>query len=764
MSDPSPYASGALELWEAGWRGILPLPRRAKAWPPTGYTGAGGTDPSYPDIHAWAENHSGNIALRMPPNVIGIDVDAYGDKKGATTMSHSRTAWGELPPTWRITSRDDGISGIALYQVPPGLAWPGEVGPGVEILQRTHRYAVAPPSIHPEGRAYRWITPGGATSLTPPRPSELPEMPESWVIGLTMGESAAIANRGATTYQQAATWLACRTAPTAKPCKRMAEVRDVATTEMRGNAHNTARSALAASSRLAEGGHRGCVTAVATVKAAFLAEATDPRRKAGGMKVRTRAEADREWADLLTSAVDLVINNPSPGDTCDCDGLLTDWIIGDDKPAEPAPPEATQPHTGRQAPDGFTDGAAFIFGQPAVERIWGDGDRVLWAAGEALMIAGPPGVGKTTVCGQVVAELLGLGLGELFGLPVRPARRVLYLAMDRPRQIARSLRRHFRESDSETLCERLLVWEGPPPADVAKNTDLLKSMAVLVGADVIVVDSLKDAIVGLTDDAIAAGYNRARQTALAAGVDVLELHHMRKSGDNGAKPNTLADIYGSAWITAGIGSCVVLWGKAGDPIIDLLHLKTPMEDCGPMRLVHDHTRGVTGLLDDTDPVSVANGFGREWFTAKDFAERFLEVSDPGKADVEKMRRRLDRMAVAGLLDVERGDRAKGRGSASRWRARSHAGSHAPSRGGHGTDSGSHADPNLSTNRSHGEVTEVTEEVTDGRGSVKTPPANPTATTMTFDPTCYHCGKALPAAYALAKAEDWICTTCAKEWA
>lgn len=747
MND-SPYATAAIDLLNAGWHGVLPLPPRAKKYPPNGYTGSTGVDPSGADIYAWAEQHPGNVALRMPPDVIGVDVDAYGEKQGAATMSRSRVAWGPLPPTWRITSRDDGVSGILLYRVPVGLAWPGEIGPGVEILQRGHRYAVAPPSIHPEGRAYRWIDPQGIVTIAPPHPDELPELPTTWIDGLTGGREAQIANRGSTSYRQAVTWLACRAAPTEKPCRRMAEVRDEAAGDIKGSAHNTARRALASLARLAEGGHRGGITVATGIKAMFVAEATDPRRAAGGMRVRTGNEAEREWADLLTSAVDLVIHNPNPGEVCDCDGALTAAIIAQPSPTvEDDNDDGPSPSSSWRPPDGFTDGATFIFGQPAVQPIWGDGERVMWAHGEALQIAGPPGVGKTTLCGQIVRELVGLGQGDLLGMPIRTAGRVLYLAMDRPRQIARSLRRHFRASDAEILCEKLLVWEGPPPQDVAKNPDLLKNMATLVGADVVIVDSLKDAVVGLTDDTVAAGYNRARQTLLAAGIDLLELHHMRKSGDNGNKPNTLSDVYGSAWITAGIGSCVVLWGKAGDLIVDLLHLKTPLDDCGPIRLIHDHHRGVTGILDGTDPLAVANGFGGAWFTARDYAMRLLETDSPSRADVEKARRQLERLTASGLLDMDKMPTSNGQ-HASRWHEKVTT-AHAPSHG----------------SRHEGHVEHVTEgheghvKGHEGTGSYKDPPCTSHAVTVT--PTCYSCGKKLPASMAAMKAEDWLCASCAR---
>jgi len=76
---------------------------------------------------------------------------------------------------------------------------------------------------------------------------------------------------------------------------------------------------------------------------------------------------------------------------------------------------------------------------------------------------------------------------------VVPGRRVLYLAMDRPHQIRRAFR---------LLDQNLVIWKGPPPADLAKHTEILNELAEQADADVVVVDSLKDAAVGLSEDEV----------------------------------------------------------------------------------------------------------------------------------------------------------------------------------------------------------------------------------------------------------------------
>lgn len=672
-----PYATAAETYWGAGWRGILPLPARAKKHPPKGYTGQDGRAPSFPDIFTWSEGPQGegNIALRMPAHVIGIDVDDYGDKHGGETLSLAEAAHGELPPTWRTTSRDDGVSGIRLYRIPEGLAWPGEIGPSIELIRVDHRYAVVWPSVHPEGRTYRWISPDGLTSTTVPDPDQLPLLPESWVAAYTGGALATHTPRVAVQHSDAIAWIAGRDHATATMCTRMERALEQHAADLPGSAHNSTRDAVLRVARLAEEGHHGSVHALAEVRRRFLADATSPNRAILGTHRRSQSDAVYEFGDLVASGVGVVLGAPSGLVTCDCFGQLAAWTTAATPPPPGTPPAASPPIDGTSAldpapealpttstaPDAvstdtpvaqrFKDGATFILDTPeALPNIWGHGDDCLWAQGEALMICGPPGVGKTTLCGQVVRGLIGLQ-DEVLGLPVRTAaKRVLYLAMDRPAQIARGLRRAFDESDREVLAERLRFWEGPPPGDVAKHPTVLLSLAELAEADVIVIDSVKDAAIGLTEDEVGAAYNRARQNCLAHGVEVLELHHMVKRGANGAKPKELADVYGSAWLTAGAGSVLLLWGAAGDPIVEALHLKQPAGEVGPMKLQHDHQNGTTSIFHGTDVLATVLAAGRAGVGPVDVARVMFDSAKPSDSDIEKARRKLNKLVDANLAE------------------------------------------------------------------------------------------------------------------
>lgn len=312
-----------------------------------------------------------------------------------------------------------------------------------------------------------------------------------------------------------------------------------------------------------------------------------------------------------------------------------------------AEPRSAEPQWTNQ----LARGGAFVLDAPATPpAIWGRGDEVVWAAGEALMIVGPSGVGKTTLVDQIVAARLGLVSDEVLGLPVRAGeRRVLYLAMDRPPQISRAMARLFTEAHREVLDERLVVWKGPPPYDFARHPGVLTAMCEQADADTVVVDSLKDAVRKLSDDESGGGYNTARQTALIAGVQVVELHHQRKAGGENKKPSKLDDVYGSTWITAGAGSVLLLWGEAGDPIVELSHLKQPAEPIGPWQVLHDHATGRSAIRHQADLLEMARYQGRAGLTPKAAAVAMFTTDKPTASQIEKARRKLNKLTDDGLM-------------------------------------------------------------------------------------------------------------------
>lgn len=182
-----------------------------------------------------------------------------------------------------------------------------------------------------------------------------------------------------------------------------------------------------------------------------------------------------------------------------------------------------------EAGERFKTGGAFILDAPTeVPAIWGDGDQVLWAEGEALTIVGPIGVGKTTITGQLVRSRIGLA-DSLLGYPVKATQgRVLYLAMDRPRQIARALRRMFAGVDRAVLDEHLVFWEGPPLQDLAKHPEELLRLCLQAHADTVSATEREKSlasvrrIVGAVPGGTGGVVNDERVVAVAEAIEELD--------------------------------------------------------------------------------------------------------------------------------------------------------------------------------------------------------------------------------------------------
>jgi replicative DNA helicase len=301
---------------------------------------------------------------------------------------------------------------------------------------------------------------------------------------------------------------------------------------------------------------------------------------------------------------------------------------------------------------GEVNGATFALDSPdTVEAVWGSGTTVLWPKGEPTMLYGPDGVGKTSVAQQVVLRLIGIGGSDLLGQPIRATEgKALYLALDRPKQAARSLRRMVTEKDREILSKRLVVWQGQLPFDLVKDPAALVAFALERGCTHVVIDSVKDLAPKLSDEDTGTALHRAWQACVEHSVEVFALHHPRKAQGDNKKPKTLADVYGSRWITAGCGSIVLLWGDAGDAIVELEHLKQPADVVGPLTLLHDNHKGKTEVFFADDVVSVVRALGGR-ATALEVARRMLPSKDERKerANKERARRNLEAAARDGRL-------------------------------------------------------------------------------------------------------------------
>lgn len=223
--DFSPYRYASRLYRKQGWLGTIPIPYFEKHPPPRGFTGAQADYPDDEQVETWRQNAKDNIALRLaevdyvpdesPYNaavyeLIGIDVDDYGDKAGANQLHELEAKLGKLPPTVCSSSRWDSHpeSGVRVYLVPAGLHFLGKAGSAIDIIQKAHRYMMVWPSVNPDvpdadNSIYRWKSPTGAfyddkakrvANVVPvaiPPLVDVAILPEAWLDFLTCNRMVA---------------------------------------------------------------------------------------------------------------------------------------------------------------------------------------------------------------------------------------------------------------------------------------------------------------------------------------------------------------------------------------------------------------------------------------------------------------------------------------------------------------------------------------------------------------------------------------------
>ncbi|WP_280467394.1 AAA family ATPase [Nocardia cyriacigeorgica] len=279
--------------------------------------------------------------------------------------------------------------------------------------------------------------------------------------------------------------------------------------------------------------------------------------------------------------------------------------------------------------------SSFILSAPkVVPALWGrDGEEVWWSPNEGLMLNAATGAGKTTLAGLLIRARMGYA-DEVAGLPIVAGKgKVLYLAMDRPAQVQRSLRRQLGNLTEEQIEHGLVVLQGPPIASFVANQKLLLAYARTFDADTVIVDSLKDAVVKLSDEEAGGSWNRAVQHCNAGGVEVIVLHHYRKvSGDSRDKPRTIDDVYGSNWLTAGVGSVVFM--SRDCERVELSQLKGPAGDGNRMSLMLEFETGelLTEEQQKSETKSVEEMAWEYLNDHPDASKRQLRKAVPGSND------------------------------------------------------------------------------------------------------------------------------------
>lgn len=253
--------------------------------------------------------------------------------------------------------------------------------------------------------------------------------------------------------------------------------------------------------------------------------------------------------------------------------------------------------------DKAVDGLEFLTARSNLFRLWGSGDQVLAAKGQGTLIVGPQGVVKSTLAQLFVfTRMRLLPSPTLLDYAVaEDDRPILYLALDRPDQIAQSMARMVDTGNEDVAAKlkRQLIVKTTIPFKADLDPDLFAECALETGRDpsLVVCDSVKDVLTDVNSGEAGSAFNTMTQILLANGTDTLGLHHQRKANQGNPKPDTLSDVYGSNWITAGQGSVILLWGTAGASSVELSQIKPIREPVSKTTVNFNHVTGLAGGVD-----------------------------------------------------------------------------------------------------------------------------------------------------------------------
>ena len=182
--------SVAQDLVLKGWQPVWCIQRQSGGFTPL--TGQIGDISPFPTVLSQPAG-AHRLGFRPPPNVVLLDVDHYGDKQGAHTLDRAEEWLGDLPPTYKVTSRGfDDPSGRLIFRKPADLIFAesafnqfaGEDGKTyIDIIRTGQRHSWAPGDInHKNEQTVQCYDPEGEPCWLPNTDDEsIPELPDRWV-------------------------------------------------------------------------------------------------------------------------------------------------------------------------------------------------------------------------------------------------------------------------------------------------------------------------------------------------------------------------------------------------------------------------------------------------------------------------------------------------------------------------------------------------------------------------------------------------------
>lgn len=305
-----PYASAADAYFAAGFS---PLPAHNKTLLVTGVSGYAGMA-TIEQIRRWVDEYaSNNIVLRLPKDVVALDVDAYkGDLERLALLEQ---ALGKLPTSWNADSRG-GAGGKVLYRVNlPEAKWKSAIG-GITTVQHTHRYVLAPPSVNAEvGHQVEWYDGLGGAQIPDeiPTVAELPTLPEVWCMALLQHQELRISPQVTNFGQDLDVF------DNAEPCQFMTDLEhsceEALVAAYDGGLHDTGLSVIGKVLHAATRGHSGVSTVLAHLGKVFIhaGRIRDLSSEWESMFQYALAHVDIEEIEPIDHClIKLILPNPKP--------------------------------------------------------------------------------------------------------------------------------------------------------------------------------------------------------------------------------------------------------------------------------------------------------------------------------------------------------------------------------------------------------------------------------------------------------------------
>jgi hypothetical protein len=524
--------AAARRWWLQGWP-PFPLPRQAKKPPPDGVTGYGGVDLTHAqlDLVVWR----GNIGVRMPADVLGLDVDAYDGKPGAETLAALVEQLGPLPPTVISNNGRGGISGIRFYRVPVGLGWVHNL-PGIEVIQRTHRYAVVWPSMHPEGRQYVLVDEQADEVLDDvPNVADLPEMPWAWVAYLsrpTEAEAERMAPSMAVDGDELAAFVEDHDGEGAAPGYLGVIVAHFnAQVDAGHSRHDTAQHCLIWAMESAAAGLFPAFEAWRQLAEAWVRRHTDARR--------AQLMSDRrvtEYEAMARHAVGRALSK-TPADLAAIRAKVVGPVVG----IKTLAPPSRNGHEGGAGGDdeaeaegglAYVDWAALRSAED-IEHAWlVEG---FWPAGRAMALWAPAKTGKSELA-LVVAANLALGIDAFSGAAIEPVD-VLYLDYEMTEDDLRERLDDLGLLDADLHRLHYALVPALPALDLDLGGLAIEAEVVRTGSRAVVFDTFGRAVAGKEDEAdtVRAFYRYTGARLKRMGVAYLRTDHAGKDVAKGQR-------------------------------------------------------------------------------------------------------------------------------------------------------------------------------------------------------------------------------------